>query len=159
MSEKSGGWGWFVGCAGVGCLAVLLCGGALVWIGGAGFEAAGDFLAKETERGTFRDTWIPPAQGATGINLFPETVDTLYMLDGDPDVKNVSEFGIDDAVDHAVYIGPEGRIDVYIAEADRRTIDNYFDTLTSNLEDGSYSSKSTFHMNKTHSYFSVNPPQ
>ncbi|MEZ5940583.1 MAG: hypothetical protein R3C18_04270 [Planctomycetaceae bacterium] len=153
MSEKSGGWGWFVGCAGVGCLAVLLCGGAAVWL----IKAGGEQVQKEIARAQFKLEWMPPTEGTTGVDLFPEAVDQ-YTLTGDSDMASVSEFGIDDEVAHATYTGPDGNIDVYISETDFGTINGYFETLKANIEQRN-GSKSTYFIDGAHSYFSVSPPQ
>ncbi len=61
-------------------------------------------------------------------------------------------------MDHAVYQGASGKVDVYITPIEAGSSTGYFEALAAKLESGSYGSKSTFGGFGTHSYFAVSPP-
>lgn len=154
MSEKSGGWVWLVGCTGVGCLAVLLCGGVGVYFASQGLKQAGQFIEKEAERVAFSAEWVAPASGSAGETLAPAAFDQFTRV-GDPDVASKPELGMDlDAV-HATYEGNGQQFDVYTAESDQGTV--IFEEVTRTIENGGFNTRVTTH-GMTQMYFQVSPP-
>lgn len=146
-----------IGCAVVAVVALLICGGLFTYYIPKMMKQAGEAIQNEIVREQFADDWNPPAEDVTTEELFPEMVGE-YTRQAQPDETTLSQFGIEDPSQHARYSGPATEVDVYVMQVERQIKNAYFITLKDTIENGNFTSQSTFKM-QDRFYFQVSPPE
>lgn len=168
MSTESSAGKWLLGCALVGVLLVLLCGGGLFMIGWLGYRTASQVaqtaaagLEDQMRQMQFAAGWTAPAAGSGADVLFPAEVNAWQLAAHDEE-SAIVELGLARDGRHARYESGVSAVDVYAYEVPPGEQSQVFHDAAAAIENVGYSSRSQAHVDDGASHrmtFSFSPPE